>query len=330
MKKWLIFLLLAAVGCNSETPTPVPTVTATPAAVEVVLVSPTAVPATFTPQPQPMATQTAVPPSPVPTPSPQSPIPAAETAVTIPDLVIHQLSVSVEDLADGSKDATISWAASRGTEATISVGTSLRFAPWQSVNPDGGTIVMNLTGTNYRDPIVTLAVRDDGGNQVTAEAAIVWDCSEDYFFAPPPAVCPRGEPSTTAAAEQQFEYGRMVWLQQIQSDGTTYENWIIVLYNDGTWQRLDDTWTAADPESDPSLTPPVGLSQPVRGFGKVWREHEEVRSKLGWATGSEEAYTAVWQWQTRESIPSAGYLQLQNGRVLLLFGDQFGNWSNIE
>ena len=32
--------------------------------------------------------------------------------------------------------------------------------------------------------------------------------------------------------------------------------------------------------------------QPIRGFGKVWRDHEGLRDKLGWATAKETAQPA--------------------------------------
>ena len=39
------------------------------------------------------------------------------------------------------------------------------------------------------------------------------------------------------------------------------------------------------PEEDPDIIPPEGYYEPVRGFGKVWREERGVREHLGWATG---------------------------------------------
>jgi len=59
--------------------------------------------------------------------------------------------------------------------------------------------------------------------------------------------------------------------------------------------RIPDTWTDAQPASDPSLQPPGGLSQPVRGFGYAWRNAPPVRAGLGWATEGEHAYSGFWQ-----------------------------------
>ena len=41
--------------------------------------------------------------------------------------------------------------------------------------------------------------------------------------------------------------------------------------------------------------PPKGLVEPVRGFGKVWREGTgaRVRERLGWATATEKGATGL-------------------------------------
>ncbi len=60
------------------------------------------------------------------------------------------------------------------------------------------------------------------------------------------------------------------------------------------WQ-LPDSWQEGQAESDPSLTPPDGLLQPIRGFGNVWRNTPSLRDVLGWATAPEEWIDAFWQ-----------------------------------
>jgi photosystem II stability/assembly factor-like uncharacterized protein len=89
------------------------------------------------------------------------------------------------------------------------------------------------------------------------------------------------------AAYQTFEQGVMIW----RGD----EGRIYVLYSDGTWQVFDDTFREGEPESDATLRPPEGRQQPVRGFGKVWRTHPDVRARIGWATAREEGVTAQVQ-----------------------------------
>jgi hypothetical protein len=101
--------------------------------------------------------------------------------------------------------------------------------------------------------------------------------------------CPQGSPRQIALAFQPFEHGLMLWRGSDRS--------IFILSQQGDqWWRLDDTFRdGQDSESDPGLIPPEGLLQPVRGFGKVWRQNGFVREALGWATSPETEYVATWQ-----------------------------------
>jgi hypothetical protein len=136
-------------------------------------------------------------------------------------------------------------------------------------------------------------------------------CAYDYFFTPAPAPCPREAAVETAAAEQPFTGGLMIWLEAHDA--------IYILYPGGAWQRFADTWSAAEAEGDPALAPPDGLYQPVRGFGKVWREQPEVREALGWATSPELGFTS----QVQRPVSAAGeqvtFVQTFNGQVYYLY-----------
>lgn len=87
-------------------------------------------------------------------------------------------------------------------------------------------------------------------------------------------------------AVQRFEHGWMVWEDTRGATPPT----IHTLFDDNQqYARFDDTYA---PDTDPvgtSLTPPPGLLQPTRGFGKVWRQGTAgaVRNRLGWATTPE-------------------------------------------
>lgn len=90
--------------------------------------------------------------------------------------------------------------------------------------------------------------------------------------------CPKGQAATIQMARQRFQYGQMIW----RSDVTAPQ--VYVLYNDGRWAAYPDAWKEGDPADDPALTPPSGLQQPVRGFGKVWREQlGGSTAAVGWA-----------------------------------------------
>lgn len=99
--------------------------------------------------------------------------------------------------------------------------------------------------------------------------------------------CPRAEAIVVAAARQPFEHGLLLWRQDV--------NLIYGLGPDGTWFFTGDTWRDGDPSDDPAIIPPSGSYQPVRGFGKVWRERPGVREALGWATAEESAFNAIIQ-----------------------------------
>jgi uncharacterized membrane protein (DUF373 family) len=92
--------------------------------------------------------------------------------------------------------------------------------------------------------------------------------------------CPAAVETASWAAWQKFEGGALLWWETTRR--------IYVLYQDGRWTVFDDLWTTGNPESDPSIAPPAGRFQPVRGFGKVWRERQGVREKLGWAIEREQ------------------------------------------
>jgi hypothetical protein len=103
--------------------------------------------------------------------------------------------------------------------------------------------------------------------------------------------CPVGAPPVTASysgAVQMFQGGIMVWIGETPAA-------VYAFYSDGTFHRFDDLFDPAiDPESG-GETPPVGLLEPVRGFGKVWRSFETVRTNLGWALSVEMASEIVGQ-----------------------------------
>lgn len=143
-------------------------------------------------------------------------------------------------------------------------------------------------------------------------------CPYSYFFEPAPAGCPLDEPTLSAAAEQPFENGLMIWLEATDS--------VYVFYRDQSWQRFDDDWSEDQLESDPAIVPPDGLYQPVRGFGKVWRENASVRQELGWALGPELGFDSMIQSQEAGSEGAEiVFLLTFNGQVFALFGhDQNG------
>lgn len=77
----------------------------------------------------------------------------------------------------------------------------------------------------------------------------------------------------------------MIWLQEVRTESSVYQKIILVFYDDGRFEKHADTFVEGEPESDPTIVPPAGLYQPIRGFGKLWWTNASVRDRLGWATG---------------------------------------------
>ena len=112
----------------------------------------------------------------------------------------------------------------------------------------------------------------------------------------------------------------MIWLEAIDS--------IYVFYKDQRWQRFDDTWSEGQLTSDPAIAPPAERFQPIRGFGKVWRENPLLRQQLGWALGPELAYETLIQPSVAVEGASVIFLATFNGQVFALtnHGQNDGEW----
>jgi hypothetical protein len=151
------------------------------------------------------------------------------------------------------------------------------------------------------------------------------------------------EPFTCKAGvvEQSFERGFMFWVghttQERCLEQHTYalgsgEVWVAILDEkgkQGQWLIFVDDWQAGiDPETDPSLTPPsADVSQPVRGFGKIWRLKltEEQRNAIGWATGTELPFTSDYTYESASFKNDQGEVVPRPGKHSLrgLAGDLF-------
>jgi len=130
-------------------------------------------------------------------------------------------------------------------------------------------------------------------------------------------------------AEQSFERGRMFWLQPAKQ--------IWVLSTDSTgkavWSVYEDSFVDGMSELDPTLTPPAGLIQPERGFGKLWRENTNIRAALGWANQPELGYQTRYEYHAGGSVNAQGQFIQSSGYHVLetLDGVQFklteGAWT---
>ena len=116
-------------------------------------------------------------------------------------------------------------------------------------------------------------------------------------------------------AEQRFEGGWMFWLQP------NIQIWVLTVDDEGQniWSVYDDTFVDGEAEIDPQIIPPEDRLQPIRGFGKLWRENPEVRLVIGWAVSVELGHTTRYEYHhggyvndDNEYVPAPGYHQVKS------------------
>jgi hypothetical protein len=141
-----------------------------------------------------------------------------------------------------------------------------------------------------------------------------------WFFDNPPSECPEAEPVYSPAAAQYFERGFMLWTERPDR--------FYVFFDEGhkfIWSEAPYTFETPTPVE--TATPPSGYSEPVSGFGRVWRGEisglDNVRQRLGWATGPEFAFETAYQCELATAYYRlwACYLLGPSGKVLHLYPD---------
>lgn len=227
--------------------------------------------------------------------------------------VVLAMVISLTGCRKSSQQRPLSHTRNPEAEDIVTIATSP--SPFKSTPAPAETISLSATPTAANIFLSTSTAT------AAATTATPDSCTFQYFFYPSPAACPGGAPIDSAAAEQQFEHGFMLWLEA--------NNSVFVFAKDGRFQRYEDTFVEGQPENDPSFVPPENLYQPVRGFGKVWRENLEVREKLGWATGRELGFKSLLQLQEkREDGLTILFVRAFNGQILgLTYRDSdAGDW----
>jgi hypothetical protein len=133
-----------------------------------------------------------------------------------------------------------------------------------------------------------------------------------------PNIFPTVTINQITVAEQVFEHGRMFWIQPTQ------QIWVLIVSSEGRgiWQVYDDRFKEGDPESDPSIVPPGELLQPMRGFGKLWRENPQVRDDLGWAVTPEFGYVSNYEYHPGGEVVNDAYVAGPGYHVLLSLYDE--------
>jgi hypothetical protein len=121
--------------------------------------------------------------------------------------------------------------------------------------------------------------------------------------------CPSPIQHDVPTSIEYFEGGMMIWVDLGAHGRKIYvihprsENTDVV-GREPTYRLFDDTWNDQQP-LDGGLTPPDGLREPQRGFGKIWREQPDVHTQLGWAVGPEQPFRTDYQtWQAGGAMMS--------------------------
>ncbi len=248
-------------------------------------------------------------PTPVPTLTPVPPPPVVPT-VAVPPAQILSFTAAPETVPRGGS-ITVGWQVINAVDIGVWLiepgGRLSQAAP--NPQPSGAWTV---TLPDYYTTTVTfmLFATDAAGNQVQQGLTRDIICPYTYFFGGPyeGETCPKEPARTVQAAFEAFENGVMLWR------GDTGE--IIVLYNDTHLvEHYRDTWQGEEvrvPE-----TPPDGLYQPVRGFGRLWVDNPQVRARIGWATTLEQGYTMTYQ-ASGDFKYTRSYMDWPDGTVIYL------------
>jgi hypothetical protein len=306
----LYALLSACAAPQRPPPTPSPTVTATHAPAQRTATAAQATrdassraagaaQATSTAAARPTASRTSPPPTAPPTltTTPAFPVatilpqtPASATPTGEPDF-IRSFAAS-PTLIDPGGSFTLTWEAEAEVISLCSVWITGQLGACEQVGSTGSREV--ATRAADRNFVMWMLFAQSGDVTDQATVTVNLTCPEGWFFSPPPdESCP--QPAThSAGAAQRFEHGLMIWIAAFDS--------IYALYSDDIfspkWERYSDPWVEGLPEEDPSIEPPPGLYEPMRGFGMVWRGDASIivpRDRLGWALGPEFPLDTAYQ-----------------------------------
>ena len=267
-------------------------------------------PATSTLRPTTSPTITPLPPTPPPTPSP---------APQLTPPIILSFTADRTDIAE-RETVVLRWKGKGATSAVVWWFDAQGLpSPPVEINgdPNDGSASINPDASPIHLTLRNAAGETEAVLELRIHCVYAW--IPELAGNPYADRCP-GEPIYTLAAQQAFENGFMIWLAN--------EAMIYVFYNSGVqgptftgpyFRAYADRFREGDPENDPTLVPPEGRYQPVRGFGLVWRTEADVRTTLGWAIAPESGGET---WAQRFSgggrYASYQYLRGLDGRIYFM------------
>jgi hypothetical protein len=187
---------------------------------------------------------------------------------------------------------TFAWSASNGdilgTHDTVT---------YQSDVVGTHTITVSVRGDRCGEDERTLQVRVDPASCPDWSPELPPESTWGRIWHGDPRVrrglgCPIGSEQLTRGAQQEFERGKMFWIDHVDVEGEP----IYALFEDGTWQLYQGTWREGMPEySCPEVAPSDPNRTPRRGFGDIWcNQMNGPNSALGWAEAPEKGYYPRW------------------------------------
>lgn len=189
----------------------------------------------------------------------------------------------------------------------------------------------DLTATALSEALVQAVATADS---LAATATAIMVATESAPTATP-TITPTPDPfpetivGSIYVAEQRFENGWVFWLQPIS------QIWVLTVDEGGrnVWSVYDDTFVEGEAETDPQIVPPRDRFQPIRGFGKLWRENPEVRMALGWALDIERGHSTDYEYHhggsvndDNQYVPGPGYHQVESLSGVFRFIESSRSW----
>ncbi len=134
--------------------------------------------------------------------------------------------------------------------------------------------------------------------------------------------CPtQAQPTAGFFAEQPFQNGFMFWTQEL-------DEFIVFMGNQeqGIWRLIEQGELTNANEGiacNVGAPPSPELTQPIRGFGSVWCQWEDIRERIGWGTAQEYGVQDRNLWHKFEK---GLILRASNGAIYILVGQNTGDY----
>jgi hypothetical protein len=154
----------------------------------------------------------------------------------------------------------------------------------------------------------------------------------EWFFNQPPGFCPQDAPLRSYAAAQRFENGMMIWIEAVDDFYILFDHDRRITDPSQGWSSLTSLQILRGPlellpgasvDNRVGETPPAGATEPVSGFGLIWRGEvvgtAGIREALGWGVEAEYGYETTTQCARVCGADWNCYLRGPEGRVLHVY-----------